>query len=84
MTRLWVEGESLSVLADSSGAPERIKWRQQNHAVQRVSRRWRVDVDWWRRRIWRDYFEVTTGSGMLVVLYHDLVSDRWYLERLYD
>lgn len=84
MTRLWMEGESLSVLADESGAPRRIKWRRQNHRVQRVSRRWRVDLGWWRRRLWRDYFEVVTGSGMLIVLYHDLVSDRWYLERLYD
>ena len=84
MTRLWMEGDRLSVLADSSGAPRRIKWRQQNHTVQRVSRRWRVDLDWWRRRIWRDYFEVITGSGMLIVLYHDLVSGQWYLEKLYD
>ena len=84
MTRLWSKGERLSVVADSSGAPKRIKWRRRHHTVQTVSRRWRVDLDWWHQRIWRDYFEVVTNTGMLLTVYRDLISGQWYLEKLYD
>ncbi len=41
-------------------------------------------MDWWRVRIWREYFKLTTGTGLLVVIYRDLLSGAWYLQRLYD
>jgi hypothetical protein len=34
--------------------------------------------------VWRDYWEVTTESGYLCVLYCDLLHDTWYLERVYE
>ena len=52
--------------------------------IQAVARRWRVDQDWWRQRVWREYFKLTTRTGLLVIIYRDLLSGRWYLQRLYD
>ena len=46
--------------------------------------RWRVDGEWWRGRIWRDYFRLTTATGLRVVIYHDLLTDEWCLQRLLD
>jgi hypothetical protein len=34
--------------------------------------------------VWRDYWEATTDTGLLCVLYHDLRGDAWYLERIYE
>ena len=84
MTRLWSEGSPITVAADDAGKPLRFTWQGQPHLVNEVTRRWRVNLDWWRQRTWRDYFKLTTESGLLVIVYHDLQEHQWYLQRLYD
>ena len=84
MTYLWPDGDPIEVQADAMGTPQQFTWRRQAHPVERVARRWRVDVDWWRGRVWREYFKVTTQTGLLVVIYRDFIGDTWYLPRLYD
>jgi len=34
--------------------------------------------------VWREYFKLTTQTGLLVVIYLDLLNGKWYLQRLYD
>lgn len=84
MTRLWVSGKLITVTLDEQGCPTAFHWEGQRHPVQKIANQWRVDLDWWRWRIWRDYFKLTTRTGLLVVVYHDLVFDQWFLQRLYD
>ncbi|KAB2867357.1 MAG: hypothetical protein F9K46_00505 [Anaerolineae bacterium] len=84
MTYLWPDGDPIEVQADALGTPLQFTWQGQSHAVERVARRWRVDVDWWRGRVWREYFKLTTQTGLLVVIYRDFMGDTWYLQRLYD
>jgi hypothetical protein len=84
MTRLWPQGHLIAVFTALSEEPERFTWLGQSHAVEEIVGKWRIDLDWWRERVWRDYFKLTTGSGLLVVIYRDLQADRWYLQRLYD
>ena len=84
MTRLWAAGTRIAVLADVAGLPQGFTWEARSHTVQLVLDRWRVDVEWWRWRAWREYFRLATRTGLLVVVYHDLVEDRWYLQRVYD
>ena len=83
MTRLWPDGIPITVHS-RDGQPRQFTWHQQPHPVSAVVRHWRVDVSWWRVRIWRDYFKVTTHTGLHVILYRDLDSNRWFLQRLYD
>jgi hypothetical protein len=83
MTYLWAEGQPIDVKADERGTPRRITWRGRAHPVEQVANRWRVDEDWWCGRIWREYFKLTTRTGLLVV-YHDLLTGDWCLQRLYD
>jgi hypothetical protein len=45
---------------------------------------WRADTDWWRGRIWREHFKVASKSGLLAVIYHDLLTDTWYIQQIYD
>ena len=84
MTHLWPDGLSIPVEADTLGVPHRFEWLGQTHRVEIVANRWRVDEDWWRKRIWREYFKLATDSGLLVVVFRDLVGGGWYLQRLYD
>jgi len=84
MTHLWLEGEWIEVRCDTPDTPGAFTWRGSTHTVQGIAKRWRVDVEWWRKRIWREYFKLYTHTGLLVVLYRDLLTGQWYLQRLYD
>lgn len=84
MTHLWPEGVAIDVVPDALGRPARFTWRRQSHAVAHVALFWRVDLDWWRRRVWRDYYRLSTDTGLLVVVFQDLAAGGWFLERLYD
>ena len=84
MTRFWAKGKLIHVVSDELGEPKRFEWQRGTHQVDAIARQWRVDLDWWRIRVWRDYFKLVTNSGLLVVIYRDLLSDQWYLQRLYD
>jgi hypothetical protein len=88
MTRLWPVGLAISVTGAGDGGgrtrPVTFTWQNQTHQVDEITRQWRVDIDWWRGRVWRDYFKLSTDTGLLVIIYQDLLSGEWYLQRLYD
>lgn len=84
MTRLWPDGQAIDVEQDGQGAPIAFTWAQQTHHVAQLAQQWRVDVGWWRQRVWRAYYKLSTDSGLLVVIYHELPDGDWYLQRLYD
>jgi hypothetical protein len=84
MTRLWAEGQAIDVKQDGQGVPVAFTWVRQTHRVAQLAQQWRVDVGWWRQRVWRAYYKLSTDSGLLVVIYHELPDGDWYLQRLYD
>ena len=95
MTRLWPVGIPISVTIDpwagskdavvaDGQRPASFTWQGQIHRVDEITRAWRVDIDWWRGRVWRAYFKLNTDTGLLVVIFQDLLSGEWYLQRLYD
>ncbi len=84
MTRLWPEGALIEVSGDSVMFPQRLLWQGQTHTISQITRRWRIKSDWWDVPIWRDYFKLTTDTGLLLIIFHDLLGGQWYLQRLYD
>lgn len=84
MTLLWPEGEIITVESDAMVAPHAFTWQGQRHVVQQVAKRWRVDQGWWRKRVWREYFKLTTQTGLLVIIYRSVQTGAWFLQRLYD
>jgi hypothetical protein len=84
MTNLWPDGEPIQVASDDMAAPQAFTWQERTHRVQQIAKRWREDQGWWQRRIWREYFKLSTHTGLLVIIYHDLLTGQWYLQRLYD
>jgi hypothetical protein len=84
MTRFWSEGLPLTVTCDRLATPEAFVWSGHRHRVTQVVERWRVEDGWWQRRIWREYFTLTTDTGLLVEIYHDVRAATWRLQRLYD
>ena len=84
MTRLWPDGSPIRVAVNDGDQPLRFTWRGQTHEVDTITREWRVRTDWWRGGAWRAYFRLTTSSGLLVVIFHDLADGEWFLQRLFD
>lgn len=84
MTYLWPAGDPIQVSADALWRPLRFVWRDQVHPVSEIANRWRVDEDWWQGRVWREYFKLITATGLLVIVFRDLLTGEWYLQRLYD
>ncbi|MGB1656564.1 MAG: hypothetical protein ACPHO4_04375 [Longimicrobiales bacterium] len=46
-----------------------------------IRERWRIDDEWWRHAISRDYLTVVLDDGKALTLYHDLLMDEWYVQR---
>ena len=84
MTRLWPEGDVIEVLSDEGAAPHSLIWQGQTHTINHITRRWRIRSDWWDEPLWREYFKLTTDTGLLLIIFHDLLTQQWYLQRLYD
>jgi len=84
MTRFWPDGRPITVTGDGQGLPLRFIWQGQTHQVVEITHRWRVDLEWWRQRVWRTYFKLRTDTGLLVIIYYDRLGRDWYLQRLYD
>ena len=83
MSRLWTaETETLAVRTEA-GLPRAIRWNGTWQPVQHIALTWQLDLCWWRVRIYRDYFKLLAG-GMALVIYHDLLTDNWALQRVYD
>lgn len=86
MTRLWQQGEPITVTLNRHQQPIRLAWRRHTYTIQRIQQQWSVDVDWWdeRGQIQRVYFAITTTSGLLCVIFYDQLEEAWLLNKIYD
>ena len=84
MTRLWLTGEAIEMSIAGNAFPARFMWRDQTYTVAEIVKRWRVDSGWWERRQCREYVKLITTGGQLVIVYQDVLTQTWWLQRLYD
>ena len=92
MTRLWPEGEPVEAWSGEERAspdaetPAGFTWGGAPHRILEVCNRWRVHTRWWQpeEAIWREYVKVATSTGLLCLLYRDLLHGGWFLARVYD
>ena len=82
MTEL-LSGEA-EVREGPGGAPLAVRidgvWR----SVSEVALTWRVETDWWRAPVRRDYVRCLLRQGECIDLYRDLETATWRWERRYD
>jgi hypothetical protein len=85
MTRLWPTGELVEVWGEPE-TPAGFAWRGVPHPILTTCNRWRIHTRWWEpdETVWREYLKVETDSGLLCLLYRDLVHGDWFLARVYD
>lgn len=71
----------VSVAADDGGTPKAVTIDEVSRAVVSVRERWRVDDEWWRRPISREYVEVVLDDGRRLVLFRDLLTGEWFRQQ---
>jgi hypothetical protein len=71
----------IGVLMNSSDEPDVVTRNGRQIQVSAIMNTWRIDDDWWRDEISRQYFQVELKSGLIITIFHDLVSGRWYEQR---
>jgi hypothetical protein len=49
--------------------------------IEAIRETWRIDDEWWRDQIARRYVEVILEGGGRVMLYEDLLTGEWFLQR---
>lgn len=72
----------LHVRLGADGAPVFI--RLPGKPAQRVAavrERWRIDDEWWRNPVSREYFDIVSERGGRLVIYRDLLSEDWFMQR---
>jgi hypothetical protein len=84
VTRLYLDHPLIQVETDASGVPLRLHLDGTEHGEVGVCNRWRVDDDWWRTPVARDYWKLVTRDGLLCTVYLDELRGTWHLERIFD
>jgi hypothetical protein len=42
---------------------------------------WRIDDEWWRQAISREYVVVVLDDGSMLTLFRDLLDGLWYVQK---
>jgi hypothetical protein len=84
MTELLDPAQVVQVRLDDCGNPAYLRSAAGWQKVGRVLNRWRIDCEWWRRPVCRDYWRLLLDDELAVECYQDRLCDKWYLERVYD
>lgn len=76
--------EVVEVSADAHGDPLSFTRKGRAQRVAAVLERWRLEDGWWGNEERRCYYRVQTARGSVFDIYHELISDKWYLDRVLD
>jgi hypothetical protein len=73
---------SVTVHTDEHGQPSHVRLPGKTaRRIEGVRERWRIDDEWWREPISREYSSVVLDDGRVLTLYHDLTDDLWYVQK---
>ncbi len=82
MTRLLTPPTAVDVTLGPGGAPTSISGAYSG-SLDPIAR-WKVETSWWTRPVVREYWKAVLNNTLLCELYHDLSSNEWFVERLFD
>ena len=82
MTRLFSPPTPVTVTLNADGTPAFIAgaW---SGSIDPIAR-WKVETRWWDRPVVREYWRALLNNDLLCELYHDMSSNEWFVERVFD
>jgi hypothetical protein len=82
VTRLLSPPAVVEVTLSADGTPSFITG-ELSGSIDPIAR-WKVETEWWNQPVIREYWKALLNNTLLCELYHDLSSDEWFVERIYD
>jgi hypothetical protein len=74
--------QRVEVVLDERGEPAIVKRTAGNEKrIESIGETWRIDDEWWREPIARTYYEVLLHGGARLVLFMDLVTQEWFVQK---
>ena len=83
MSRLLAEPTPVAV-ETREAVPVRLRAGRRSHRVERVLARWRLETDWWRAPLSREYWKLLLSGDLVCEVYQDRADGAWRLTRWYD
>ena len=84
MTELLAPARPVRVRLDAEGVPTHLESAAGWQAVTRVLNRWRIECDWWRSPVSREYWRLLIDDELAIECYCNRASAEWFVERVYD
>jgi hypothetical protein len=75
--------QPITPLLDQDGVFSGFHWQGRRHTIAHVTA-WREDTAWWEAQAQRDRYKVLTESGLLLLITHDALRDRWVVNHVFD
>ena len=71
------EPEAIETI-DREGRPLAVVYGRRRLRVSGIVDTWRIDEEWWREEVSRQYFVVELESHKRIVLFRDLIGGGWF------
>ena len=71
----------VQITTGPDGTPRAVVWHDRIHPVATLYESWRERRRWWGRPVERDYYRLELSDGQVRVIFQELRSGRWLLER---
>lgn len=86
MTHTFQPPDQIHGSVDRDGSPTYFTWQGQRHKVVTKVESWEIHTNWWESTgvIRRVYHAIITDAGLFCVLYCDLLTNTWYMAKVYD
>lgn len=75
------EPRRIEVSPGRDGAPVAFVWENRSYRVRYVYEHWRERRFWWALPVERDYYRLEDSSGAIRLVYRDLRTTTWWLDR---
>ncbi|MBN1249916.1 MAG: hypothetical protein JXC32_19795, partial [Anaerolineae bacterium] len=75
------EPRAIQVTPSRDGAPAAFIWEERPYRVRLIYEHWRERRFWWARPIERDYYRLEDNGGHVRLIYQDLRTATWWLDR---
>lgn len=68
----------VALQVNDSGHPLYVTDTKGAKKIEKVLDTWRVDDEWWRNSISRNYYELLMEDGSRLIIFNDLSTDKWF------
>jgi hypothetical protein len=84
MTELLNPARPVRVRLDPEGIPTHLESAAGWQTISRILNRWRIECDWWRSPVSREYWRLLLTEDLALECYCERSTQEWFVERIYD